>query len=95
MIVRDGEILAREGRSGTDAMIASGDYKGGVLVKMCKPQQDRDLDLPTEGLKTVQKAVDRGFAGVVLHAGASFFLDRDEAVALADEHGMFIVGVER
>jgi len=94
VIVRDGEVVAREKRRGTDAMIRKYNrQKGAVLVKMCKPEQDRDLDLPTIGLRTVQMAADSGFAGIAVHAGASFFLDREEAVALADAAGLFIVGV--
>ena len=94
VIVRGGRVVAREAREGTDSMIRSNDYSGGVLVKMCKPQQDKDLDLPTIGLGTVRAAVEAGLTGIGVHAGASFFLDREEAIALADKHGIFIVGVE-
>lgn len=93
VLVCGGAVIAREGRSGTDAMILEYGCAGAVLVKMCKPQQDRDLDLPTIGAATVRNVVETGCAGIVVHAGASFFLDREEAVVLADEAGVFIVGV--
>jgi len=93
VIMHGGKVIAREGRAGTDAMILAHGRAGAVLVKMCKPQQDRDLDLPTIGVRTVRNAAEKGFAGIAVHAGESFFLDREEAVALADEAGMFIVGV--
>lgn len=93
VIVHDGQVVAREARDGTDAMIKAHGCVGAVLVKMCKPQQDRDLDLPTIGISTVQNAVEAGLAGIVVHAGASFFVNREEAINLADEAGIFIVGV--
>jgi len=95
VIVKDGHVVAREGRAGTDAMIRAHGVAGGVLVKMCKPQQDVDLDLPTIGLRTVVNAVDVGLAGIAVHTGASFFLDQAEALTFADQAGMFVVGVER
>ena len=95
VIIFHGELVAQEDQSGTDAMISRyNGPPGAVLVKTCKPQQDRAFDLPTIGLKTVQLCVDKGFAGIAVHAGASFFLDRAEAIALADAHDMFLWGAE-
>lgn len=93
VIVLNGEIVAREDRGGTDAMIQSyNGSPGAILVKTCKPQQDRAFDLPTIGLQTVQNCVEKDFSGIVIHAGASFFLDREMAIALADQHNMFLWG---
>lgn len=95
VVMRAGAVIAREGRSGTDAMIAGADDgRGAVLVKMCKPQQDRDLDLPTIGPATVRACLDQGFAGIAVHAGESFFVEREAAIALADEAGLFVIGVD-
>lgn len=92
VIVRDGDVIAQESKDGTDAMIKRA--KGaGILVKMCKPQQDMALDLPTIGLQTIQNCIDVGLTGIVVEAGRSFLLNRSEAVALADAHGFFIYGV--
>ncbi len=94
VLVCDGEVVAREGRAGTDAMIREFGCEGGIMVKMCKPGQDKDLDLPTIGLKTIENAVATKLAGIVVHAGESFFLQRDEAIAKANEAGLFVVGIK-
>ena len=94
VIVRDGNVIAEEDLAGTDTMIRSVDAEGGVLVKMCKPQQDPDLDLPTIGLETIQNAVKAGIVGIAVQAGASLFVQRNEALKLADEAGVFVVGVD-
>jgi DUF1009 family protein len=104
-VVCDGLVLAVEAQEGTDAMlerVASlpahlrgqpGDRRG-VLAKTPKPIQETRIDLPTMGLATVRRAAGAGLAGVVGEAGRLLVLDRDEAVALADELGLFILGVK-
>lgn len=97
VIVQQGLVLGLEAIEGTDALIArAGSLKraggGGVLVKMCKPQQDRRLDLPTIGLATVQAVQAAGLAGIAAEAGASLFFDREAALAAADAVGLFVFG---
>lgn len=95
VVVLDGAVLGVEGVSGTDALIdqcRKMKKTGAVLVKACKPQQDRRMDLPAVGVKTVRKAHAAGFSGIALEAGASLLLDREEAIAAADQMGLFVVG---
>ena len=95
-IAKDGHVIAIEDDAGTDALLeraAELDCKGGVLVKTPKPQQDRRVDLPTTGLKTVISAARAGLAGVALSAGQALLLRRDEMAAAADDAGVFLVGV--
>jgi DUF1009 family protein len=66
----------------------------GVLAKAPKPIQETRVDLPTIGVATVRGAAAAGLAGVVGEAGRLLVLDRAEVVALADELGLFILGVE-
>lgn len=103
-----GRAIALEGIEGTDGLLArTADMRGdgyghgrlagrtgGVLVKCCKPQQDRRADLPAIGPDTVTGARAAGLAGIALDAGASFILDFERTVALADEAGLFIVGLK-
>lgn len=103
-----GRAVALEGIEGTDGLLArtadmrGGGHghgrlagaKGGVLVKCCKPQQDKRADLPAIGPDTVTAARAAGLAGIALDAGASFILDFERTVALADEAGLFIVGLK-
>lgn len=89
-----GRVVAKEGREGTDAMLAAAPpTPRGVLAKFAKPGQERRLDLPTIGPETIRGAAALGLAGVVIEAGNCFVIDRDGCVALADEAGLFVVGV--
>ncbi|MEO5365335.1 MAG: UDP-2,3-diacylglucosamine diphosphatase LpxI [Magnetococcus sp. WYHC-3] len=99
VVVQHGEILGTEGKGGTDELIRScaplqREGAGAVLVKLCKPGQDRDLDLPTIGAQTVRNIIEAGFSGLVAHAGQSFLCDREEVTALADRANIFVMGIE-
>jgi DUF1009 family protein len=99
-----GRVVALEGPEGTDAMLARvADLKKmgrvsakrrGVLVKLCKVEQDMRVDLPSAGLATVQNAYAAGLAGVALEAGRSLLLDIEQVKAFADSHDMFVVGID-
>lgn len=91
VVVKDGKVVAVEAADGTDAML--GRVNGGVLVKVKKPQQERRVDLPTVGPATVKNAIAAGLSGIAVEAGHTFMLDRARMVAMADEAGLFIVGV--
>lgn len=93
VLIKGGQIIGREDAKGTNALIRKYGEEGAILVKTCKPQQDKDLDLPTIGLGTVQACLDKKMAGIVAHAGNSLFLDQAAAVGLADKNKMFIKGV--
>ena len=91
--------LAVEGIEGTDALIRrSADLKrkgtGGVLVKVSKPQQDRRMDLPTIGPATVQAVKNAGFVGIAVEAGSVLISQSEQTVKLANQLGIFIVGVK-
>lgn len=99
VIVQNGIVLGLEAAEGTDRLIARcKDYKkkekGGVLVKSCKPQQDQALDLPTIGPETVQACADAGLSGIAVHAHHSLIADLEQVKNLADEHKLFVIGVE-
>ncbi|MBO7483721.1 MAG: UDP-2,3-diacylglucosamine diphosphatase LpxI [Alphaproteobacteria bacterium] len=99
VIVQQGLVLAVEGIEGTDALVRrSADLKrkgaGGVLVKMTKPQQDRRMDLPTIGPQTVQAVKNAGFVGIAIQAGGVLISQSEQTVKLANQLGIFIVGVK-
>jgi UDP-2,3-diacylglucosamine hydrolase len=52
------------------------------------------VDLPTIGPATVEAAARAGLAGIVGEAGRLLVLDREAVIALADDLGLFIFGVE-
>ncbi|MCA1366014.1 LpxI family protein [Bradyrhizobium sp. BRP14] len=100
-----GRVVALEGAEGTDAMlerVAALKVDGrisarrrGVLVKLCKPQQDERADLPSIGPSTVAGAAAAGLAGIAVEAGRALVLERARVVEAADKEGLFILGIER
>ena len=92
VIVNNGRVIAREGKRGTNRMIETYGSPGAVLVKMCKPQQDKDMDLPTIGPRTVQLCAAKKMDGIVGHAGHMLIAEQDKTVQLADKHRLFIHG---
>lgn len=99
VVVQQGLVLAVEGIEGTDALIRRSKElkrKGsrGVLVKVAKPQQDRRADLPTIGPDTVRAVAESGLAGIAVQADSVLFSESERAVKLADQLGVFIVGVD-
>ena len=104
-VVCRGLVLALEAAEGTDALLARvADLPealrgrpgagAGVLAKAPKPTQETRVDLPTIGPATVRAVARAGLAGIVGEAGALLVLDRDGVIALADELGIFILGLE-
>lgn len=99
-----GRIVALEGVEGTDGMLARvaalraegriSSRRKGVLVKLCKPQQDIRADLPTIGPSTIENASKAGLAGIAVEAGRAFVLDREAMLRAADEAGLFVCGID-
>jgi DUF1009 family protein len=100
-----GVILALEAQEGTDALLRRctelpealrGDetQRIGVLAKWPKPAQERRIDLPTIGVKTLEGAAAAGLAGVVGQAGGALVIGREEVIAAADRLGLFVFGLE-
>lgn len=99
-----GRVIALEGVEGTDSMLARvADLRAagrisrrrrGVLVKLCKPQQDLRADLPTIGPSTVHALAAAGLAGVAVEAGRSLIVERETTANLASERDLFISGVD-
>ena len=104
-VVSAGLVLAVEAQEGTDAMLQRvtslpSHLRGqpgagrGVLAKAPKPIQETRVDLPTIGVATVQGVARAGLAGIVGEAGHMLVLEREAVVQMADELGLFILGVE-
>ncbi len=104
-VVCEGLILALEAQEGTDAMLSrvsalpegirgTPRRRRGVLAKVCKPGQERRVDLPTLGPQTVLRAAEAGLAGIAAEASLTLLHERERVRSLADELGLFIVGVD-
>jgi DUF1009 family protein len=105
VVVADRHILAVEGVEGTDEMLARvADLRRrgrlhvpqgrGVLVKVPKPGQDRRLDLPAIGPKTVEAAAAAGLAGIAAMARETVVAELQATIAAADRLGLFVSGVK-
>jgi DUF1009 family protein len=95
VVVKERVVIAVEAMEGTDATIlrAGSLVKEAVVVKVCKPRQDTRFDLPSVGKGTIKTMLEAGARVLALEAGKSLFFDREEALALADEAGLTIVGL--
>ncbi len=104
VVVADQRVLAIEGAEGTDLMLerladlrAKGHVRApkgaGVLVKAPKPGQDRRLDLPSIGPRTVEGAARAGLAGIAVVAGSAVVAEIGQIATLADRVGLFVAGV--
>ena len=96
-VVSHGLVLAVEAQEGTDAMLERvaglpADIRGrapqGVLAKAPKPIQERKVDLPVIGPRTIELAARAGLAGVAGPAGDLIVIDREAA----DRLGLFVWG---
>lgn len=99
VIVKRRVVLGVEGVEGTDklidrcAVLRGEDNKGGVLVKVAKPQQDLRFDMPSIGPETLRRLSAHGYRGIVAEAGNTLLVHAEETVKLADELGLFMVGL--
>ena len=98
-VVQMGSVLAVEAIEGTDRMLARClevklPAPGGVLVKLCKPGQDRRADMPTIGPQTLVAAAAAGLRGVAFEAGGTLLTDRAACIAEADRTGLFLLGID-
>lgn len=102
-IVNEGLVLCVEAQEGTDQMLqrcrslpvevrGTAQNRSGVLVKRPKPGQDRRIDLPTIGLRTLEGAADAGLAGIGYEADGTLLIDEKTLREEADRLGLFLYG---
>lgn len=103
VVVCDKLVLAVEAQEGTDQMLArvaglpeqirgTARNRRGVLVKRPKPMQERRIDLPTIGVRTIEGAARAGLAGVAVEASGALVVRRADVIAAADAAGLFVFG---
>lgn len=98
VIVQQGKLIGSEDHEGTDALIKrcgpllNIEGRGGILVKTCKPQQDKFLDLPTIGINTIQNAYQNGVCGIILQAHNVLLSNSKEVEEYANKYKMFVCG---
>ncbi|MDT8284581.1 MAG: UDP-2,3-diacylglucosamine diphosphatase LpxI [Thermovirgaceae bacterium] len=79
VVVRGRSVVAVEAMEGTDAAIerAGRISRGGVVVKMMRPDQDERFDLPTVGTGTLRVMRDAGLTCLAVEAGRTIVLGDD------------------
>jgi DUF1009 family protein len=93
VVVNGTEVIAREGRAGTDAMLEAlgpGARGTAILVKAMAPTQLMTIDPPAIGESTVANVAKAGLAGILIEAGRSVVVDEARVVARADALGVFV-----
>ncbi len=64
-----------------------------TVVKLAKPSQDMRFDVPVVGVPTVESMIVAGATCLCLSAGKTLMFDRQEMIALAENHKISIVAV--
>jgi UDP-2,3-diacylglucosamine hydrolase len=102
-VVADNHVLAVEAAEGTDNMLArivelrergriATPPGVGVLVKAPKPQQDRRIDLPAIGPRTVAEVARAQLAGIAVAAGSAIVAEPADVATQADLARVFVFG---
>lgn len=99
LVIQNGLVLGIEAVEGTDQLIKRcGEVQQVqercILLKVCKPNQDRRVDLPCIGPDTIKNIHKYNLKGIGVEAGASLILDQESTIAEADKLGIFIYGID-
>ncbi len=99
VIVQAGHVLGVEAAEGTDNLISRCHIlhkpgRGGILVKMKKPEQEKRVDLPSIGIRTIENAKNFGLRGIAIEAGSAFIIKREEVIKKANDLGIFVIGID-
>lgn len=97
LIVKERAVVAVEAIEGTDqTILRAGSLikKDFTVLKTFKPGQDERIDLPAMGLKTIETMIQAGASCLAYEAGKSLFFDLDEALKLARENKISIIGID-
>src|SRR5262249_36568538 len=92
-----GLTVAVEADEGTDATIRRAARLAGPGVRVVKAvgsAQDYCSDGPTVGLATLEAMMEGGCTALAMEGGRMLLVDREEAIRLADAHGIAVVGAE-
>lgn len=95
VVVKKGTVLAVEAFEGTNEAIRRGGALGrgeAMMVKVSKPRQDFRFDVPVVGPVTIETAVEAGVKAIVVEAGCSLLLGKEEVFRLCEERQVSLVG---
>jgi hypothetical protein len=97
--VMDKNVLAVEAMEGTNALIERAGSLcrtgGWTLIKVSNVRRDMRVDVPTIGVTTIEKLHAAGAGCLVVEAGKTILLEKEQVLELADRHKIAVVGCER
>ena len=88
VLVKKGTVLAVEAFEGTNEAIKRGGAMGrggAMMVKVSKPKQDLRFDVPVVGPATIETAAASGVNAIVVEAGGTLLLGKEEIFRLCRE----------
>lgn len=95
VVVKKGTVLAVEAFEGTNEAIQRGGglgRGGAMMVKVSKPKQDFRFDVPVVGPLTIETAAASGVSAIVVEAGCTLLLGKEEVFRLCRERKVSLVG---
>jgi len=95
-VVVRGRAAAVEASEGTTETIRRGlalAGPGAVVVKAVAPDNDYRFDVPSVGPETLEVMAAGGAAALAIETARVLVLEREQAVEIADRHGIALVGV--
>lgn len=95
VVIKNQAVVAIEAIEGTDEAIKRGGklaVDGAVVVKISKPQQDMRFDVPVVGTETLRSMASVKAKVLVIEAGRSILLNRNEFVQEANRAGIAVIG---
>jgi hypothetical protein len=96
LAVKEREVIAVEAIEGTDKLIERAGQlcpQGGwTLIKVAKPSQDPRFDIPTIGPQTIENLHKAHATGLVIEAGKTLILEREQVLALAAKYRIAVIG---
>lgn len=88
VVVKKGTVLAVEAFEGTNEAIKRGGGLGkgeAMMVKVSKPNQDFRFDVPVVGPATIETAAASGVNAIIVEAGCTLLLGKEEVERLCGE----------
>ena len=97
VVVSKGTVLAVEAFEGTNVAIKRGGELGrggAVVVKVSKPGQDLRFDVPCIGPDTIEVAASANVSAIVVEAGKTLLLGKDQIEERARDKGVTVFAYE-
>ncbi len=94
--VKNKAIVAVEALEGTDNLIRRSGLitrSGVTIIKVSKPKQDMRFDVPVVGLNTIKNLIKAKAKCLAIQADKTLFIDKQEAIRLAQKNHISIVAV--